>query len=319
MKGSRKIFFRFLYLDKTTRKSLWFIACLLTLSVLTAQNNTKLDSLYRIYNASAEDTNKVQILNEICKEYQKGDGAQLLKNAETMLNLSIRLKYLKGQAQAYHHLSAYYEYSEDLNKALHYELLNYQINTKRGDSLLISKSYHNIGWLYECLGQHNKALEYCYKKIYILNKIKPSDFKKRALPTYEIMGLIFKSIKIHDSAIYYLDLSHKLAIEESDVRALSSVLVNKGIIYEETKDYSKAEKLYLQATKVAIEGSFTNNLSGAYQGLAGVYLHTGKYNLAIEYANKALDIAIPSGHKLWELYCYEVLEKAHKENNDFKN
>ena len=77
-----------------------------------------IDSLHQLLNTAREDTNKINILNQLIRSYSTTDKEQAFKYVKVGLELSGKLKFKKGKADLLHNYGLIYHMKGDYEKAL---------------------------------------------------------------------------------------------------------------------------------------------------------------------------------------------------------
>jgi len=124
------------------------------------QGQSKIDSLLTLLSKSKEDTNKVNIINNIADEYETmGEFVKEFQYGNEGLAISKKLKYKKGEAKCYINIGNLYWYQSNFNKALENYLAALKINEEIGNKKGIAYGYLCVGDIYMSQGNYEKALE----------------------------------------------------------------------------------------------------------------------------------------------------------------
>lgn len=104
------------YIAISLQSIILLIFLLISVSI-SAQNKT-IDDLLIELKQSSEDTNKVNVLNQLSYEsYRQGDFEAEMKYGEEALKLAEKLKWKKGIADSYKNIGGAYEDFGDYNQA----------------------------------------------------------------------------------------------------------------------------------------------------------------------------------------------------------
>ncbi|PBQ32102.1 hypothetical protein CNR22_10075 [Sphingobacteriaceae bacterium] len=269
---------------------LFFLVCLAP-SFLFAQQERAIDSLEKVLKSSANDTNKVLLLNTIGVKYQnaaKHDEA--LDYANKALKLAEELKYQRGIADVYNDMANTFYLKGNYQKAIECHLLAIKIRKDQNHQKKLGKSYNNLGACYERIGDYKKAIE-CH---FLSLKIKESLHDSIGiLKAYNNVGNLNLSLKNYPKALEYYTLSLDMAKKINDEGQIAMTLDNIASVHDETGEYQKALEYELESQKMAFKLNDRYMIGVNYTNLAGIYDNLEKYDLSRDNYLKAL--------KVWEV------------------
>ena len=136
------------------------IAILLSLILVfmyARSQHSKTDSLYKAFSKATEDTVRVNILNELYKEYQFNDPEKALKFSLQALKLAEKINFPKGTASSLNNIGFYYYNQDSGSKALVYFSKANDIFTQIENNRGIAIVNANIGNLFYSQGNYKKA------------------------------------------------------------------------------------------------------------------------------------------------------------------
>jgi len=224
---------------------------LFLLSVNCFSQNSVADSLVHVLQVSAQDTNRVNLLNRISLEYgNEGDYTKAKAYALQAIKLAEALGFSEGEANTYRMLGNLYYNQGDFPKALEFYFSNLKIQEARKDSLGMAAIFNNIGNAYKEQNNLNTALEYYGK----------------AMKTYEKKG-------------------------KQKTVAYVNTLLGEGVVLEEKSEFEKALEYYLKVKEIALAIGYNEGLGDAYNNMGNVYKESGKqYDKALVHYLEALKI-----------------------------
>ena len=165
----------------------------------------------------------------------------------------LTLKYLGEETEEYaivlNNLGRAYHEIGNLEKGLYYYEQSLDIR-KRTNSELFT-SYINLSSLFHFIGDNRKSMEYCFQAFDYLKLEEPNNKHWEAIVCNSI-AMDYEDLKIHDSALYYLN---------------------------------KAEILFSE-----LYGGFNPNLAIVYSNMGDVYTTCSQYDTALVILKKALVI-----------------------------
>lgn len=263
-------------LTKNTFYLFFITAVLLTENPICAQNNKKLDSLFKVtFNQIYTNPNKVIKIGQlIVKESDK--------------NIDYKIKGYKLIADGYSSKRDYKKSLENVIKAN--ELLNLTHN-----DLLKIIILNKAGIQYHQLKIYDKSIQYLDQAEQLITEYPYRDSIHSDLgKNYVVRGFIYKEKFSCDIAIDFFNrgiselLKSKL---KSDYSIVSIAKYNKGNCYLLMSNNKLAIENFLQSIEYAKIINARSLQAFALKGLAQVYTLEGKYSQAINVLNEASSIS----------------------------
>ena len=283
------------------------------------QVNSNVDSLQALLQLTT-DTNRVNLLNELGRQFwmSQPDTARLY--ARDALNESKKIRYPKGEAEAFRIIGWSYHYENNevqaksyMKKAVYiFEQIEFEpglaaalnnlgaINNRKGDyaeglqasqrALAIFQSLGNqeaigsvlnyIGINYQNQGNYDRAIEYCLQALQIRRKIQDHPGIAFSLINMGNMYLAADELK---SALEYYQQSLAYS-QEKGLASLEYSLLRLGETYGRLGQYEKA-LLYLQRI-------LTTNPNDvlALNSVGEVYFARKEYELSLKHLLKSLSL-----------------------------
>jgi len=287
-----------------------FIFCISLSSFSQRKGNTK-------------DSTEVQRLNNLFRIQYRSQPAKSFEYANTALEISKRINFLKGEATAYNNLGVYYKQKGDYDKALQFYQQSFNLYDSLNDKEGVGKSLSNIGNIYSINEDYESALEYYLdaKTIFaelnddarllrILNNIgniyldqgqelEAETYYRQVLSIYSRnpeqsllfdpysnIGKIYFNRLEYDSALYYFNKSLKKEQEADNKFGISGALVKIARLHNARGSYKAAESAALDAVDIANAVNAKPILLDAYSTLAEVYLHLNDLENSYVYMNQ---------------------------------
>lgn len=149
------------------KKYFLFILSSLLYDFLVFSQQSKVDSLKNILKTTKEDTNKVNLFNDLSKQYQiLSDYEMAMHYANQALILSenislpkINKGWAKGKASALTRIGNIYHAQGSYSYALKNHLASLKIREEDGDKTSIAASYNNLGIIYSEQGNYPLSLK----------------------------------------------------------------------------------------------------------------------------------------------------------------
>ena len=277
-----------------------FLSLFLTLNfgLLTLNcdaQNRNIDSLLTLIDTDKQDTNQVNHLNKLSREYINiGEYDNSLKYGNKALALASSLSvgnrrgWHKGMAIAYNNIGVIYNkkgnYFEALKK--HYAAL--KVREEIGDKNGIANSYNSIGIIYNNQGNYPKAL----KSYFLTLKIKEEIGDKQGIAnTYNNIGNIYNKQGKYPNALLNYFAALKIRKDINDRQGIAMSYNNIGNIYYNQGNYSEALKNYFPSLKICLDIKDKQGISMAYTNIGNIYVDQGNYDEALKIYSASLKIS----------------------------
>ncbi len=260
------------------------------------------------------DTASVNSLLQQSKERFADDPEKAVILATQAKELAEKIDFVRGKANALKNIGVGSYFLGKLPAAIVYWNESLHIFENLKDDIGVSNVLNNIAAAYSDLGDNEKALEYSLRSLTIAEK---SGDKLRILSALNTVGSIYYDKKATwDKALDYLLKALPLCEELNDKEALGVISENIGEIYFYQNDLVKSKKFYEISVKAL--GDLPNS-SFAYNGIGKIYLKQGDFKEALNYHNKALEIAQKSDSKHHVVRSFQGIANVYIEENDYSN
>jgi serine phosphatase RsbU (regulator of sigma subunit)/Tfp pilus assembly protein PilF len=282
----------------------WFFCLLpLTIFLLTclnaeSQQPKDVDLLLEQLSKAKEDTNKVNILNDLCDLIERSDPKKALDYGEQALMLAEKLGFKRGITVSFIRTGYIYYYKGDKDKALDLfeKALALSINIK--DKNLEAESLRKLGIVYDSQSDFVTSLNYYTKALKI--KEQTGDKHETAMLLLNI-GVIYHNMKNFSEALEYENKALKLFLEGSNKSSTANALARIGNIYCDTlnpaKDFKIAMEYYEKSLQLFTEDNHKRGIAVIYSNMAEIQIGTKEYNKALTSLLKALQMRKELGDK----------------------
>ncbi|MBL0340863.1 MAG: tetratricopeptide repeat protein [Bacteroidetes bacterium] len=252
------------------------------------QGQERIDSMLVVLKSSAEDTNKVTLLNDICFTYYAINPDEGLIFGNQALALAEKLKWKYGIAQANSRIGSNYFGKADYPNALTFWLKALKQNEEIGNKKSVGINLGNIGNIFLLQNDYEKALDYYFRA----TKLNEESGNKNALAlNFGNIGTVYGyQLKFEQGLEYFLK-ALKIQEEIQDVAGIARSTISIANVYMGLKDYSKALEYNFRALGMVSEFGVTNLVATSQTNIAKNY-----FELANE-SNKAQLNNILNGNK----------------------
>ncbi|NNF01050.1 MAG: tetratricopeptide repeat protein [Bacteroidia bacterium] len=263
-----------------------YLISLLLLLCGTLQAQSVEDSLKSVLKKSVNDTSKVKTLIALSFDAMHSDISQTASYAKQAKELSEKLGYIAGIADAYRYMGLASYFQGNYGETVEYwqnSLANYDSINDRGN---VARLLSNIGAVYFNQSDDVKALEFYLKSQKVAEEIGDS---LRLVTALANIGAIYGKKKVtFDKALDYDIQALNIAERLNDNNTVGTLASNIGEIYMGLKNDSLA-LLYFKRSLEAHKG--TENEPYPLRGMGKVYLNKKDYFRAIHYHTEAYEIA----------------------------
>jgi tetratricopeptide (TPR) repeat protein len=181
---------------------------------------------------------------------------------------------------------------------------------------IINVAYLNLGNCYGYQGKIDQTIACLEKYLKWAEKIKNLICQAMALRN---LGEAYRRINDLNQAIYYTQRSLDLSEQITDEAGVILSLGNLASIYGQQANFEESEKYFKQQKKRALAISDVAGVAHACAGLGEIYSITRKDDLAYQYLNQALDIALDIGERYIELETLIILAEFEEKTHDLKS
>jgi two-component system, NtrC family, sensor kinase len=211
------------------------------------QGQPRIDSLLTRIPPAAEDTGKVDLLNDLCFTYYSINPNEGLKYGKEGLALAEKLNWKKGIASAERAIAVNYAAKSDYPKALEYFFKALKIFEESGDRSLAARVLGNIGNIYTSQNDFPKALEYFFMALKMQEEMGNKNGMAGLLNN---IGLVYLNQSDFPKALDYYFKALKINEEAENKEWIALNLGNIGNAYSDQSDYPRALEYGMKALKM---------------------------------------------------------------------
>jgi len=292
--------------NKLTRTVKYFFLCLTILfcSTLTfGQANyhrlqSEIDSSQKILLTQKLDTNRAKTFLMLGRLYSASiKHTDALEAYLSGLRILESVKDTNGLLEALDGIANIFERVSKYQKALDYQLRSLNMETNLDNKELIASRFINIGRLYNKLNNNNVALDYQFKGLRIYESL-----MDKKLIIHSLFQIANSYLKLSDyqNALKYqfrnLKVSEEFHTGSAKKYVVGNLLGTIGDTYSNLGESEKAIDFKLRGLKLIEEsGESTYDVAGLIfylNSIGETFFKQKKFKLALEYSNKANQIAI---------------------------
>ncbi|HVI43459.1 MAG TPA: tetratricopeptide repeat-containing sensor histidine kinase [Chitinophaga sp.] len=256
--------------------------CLLLIHpVVIAQQAAGTDSLQKALALHSErDTERVDLLNRIAREYLVRNAAVTARYGEEALWLSDSLQYSKGKVRSIRNLALAESSRGNTDKQLQLSLTALKLAETSGDIQITAQLCDDIGSIFTEQSNPKEALTYLHKSLAIKQQQNDTPETGRTLNN---IGAAYISLQRPDSALSFLRQAEKIKLQFNDQQGLAGIYENLGVIAQQHKQLRDALRYYeLAAAGYKTAGNNNIALTRTLLNTAGVQTLSGDLKNAEE-------------------------------------
>ncbi len=253
------------------------------------QGQELIDSLQMELGYTKEDTVKVNILNQLSRQFFLiANYNTALSLGDQSLELAKQIQFKRGTAIAYKNIANVFENLTNYPEALKNHQEELKIRKEIGNKLNIAKTYSDIGHIYFNQGNLPQSLKNRLVALGILeeigDKVKIAYMHTKIGAIYDINGNRQDALKYYSIAVEFF----KEIVKEGT--AESSMFLNIGNYYSTTGNFLDAIKYFTEGLIIAENIGDKHMTSAFYNNMGNIYKAQGNYNEALKSYNASLKI-----------------------------
>ena len=253
----------------------------ITLFVYQTAFCSKVDSLLIALKSEKNQNNIVDIYNKLSKEYKSLNTDSSLFYIKKAYNLSVKLKYVKGEADASYNYGTFYKRNSNIDSALFWFENAFVKQSAYKDTIEISRALSAIGSIYSEKSDYTNAIKY-FKKSLSFRKL-TNDKKGIGIILFNI-GNAYYSVKNYKIALENVTKAIDIFTEIDYKSGLASCLNFIGILYADWGNNDLALKSFTDALKIE-ENKVTQ--IDLYNNIGNVYVNLQNFDTAFSKYSKA--------------------------------
>ena len=207
---------------------------------------TQIDSLKKILATTAEDTVRVNVLNELAFRYPYVNPDEGIRCGRQALELSVKLNWQPGIAAAHHAIGSNYVNKADYANALKEDFEALKMYDKAGNKRKQALLLRNVGIVFHTSRNQPKALEYDNKALSLYRELGDS---AGVAAMYNNMANVYYTLKDTVKVLEYDFKALHLFEELKDEAGIARMLGNIANLFAEYGKFSQAMPYYFDALR----------------------------------------------------------------------
>ncbi len=283
-------------------------------SVLNAQTS-EIDSLtLLLQQPSKKDSTWINLLNATALSLYEYDNELMLSYANEALELSKKIRFVKGRAEALRILGTYHYSKSENSEAQDYFLKSLALFEEIGYSRGVSKCLNNIGRVHWKLGEYDRAMEQFEKSLRLAEELGDNSLISKSLGSF---GILSAQKGNYQEALEYIQESNLYATLAGDKKSLSSNLHNIGYIHMRQGNYSESIRYFEQTLDLLKEIGDKQGESGVLLNIGIIHQNQGNYNEAIGCYQRSSEIDEEYGDKQGVSRCLNNIGLIYQDQGNY--
>ena len=247
-----------------------------------------------IQKKSDNDAQKISLLLKLAYLYEDIDLDSSIIYYQKALDFSLIVKDTILLTRSYFNLGATYYLQSSYDKAIQYYQLASDFYQLLENHRGIANCYYNIASVYSDLGESTKALKYYLKALKIYEKI---HLQNGLSASYNSIGVIYYNQKEYTKALSYYQQAYRIDSINQYQEGMADYFNNIGAIYYNQNQLDKALHYYLKSLN--IERIIKNNsgIALSYNNIGLIQSKKMLYKSAIESYQNAIHYYEKVGNK----------------------
>lgn len=294
-----------------------FIIFMILSHYCDAQNSPIYDKLLEtLSKRNKEDTARANVLIQLARAYYMSNPAKTLEYSQQASQLSEKIIYKKGLADANRFQAIAYYSMGNFKDAQLYLTKSLVINEEMKNNTGIMACLSMLGTVNTVQNNYPTALNY-FQKVIRLGEKSKEDLTVGI--TYTNMGVIYSEIKNYDLALKYFQDGLNINTKIKSEVGIAGSLANIGNVFFQTKNYEKALSYYQNALSKNIEIDNKLGIAREYGNVANAYSELKKYPETYANYKKALEINEGIKNKKGIAVSLQGIGKYFLENKDYNS
>lgn len=317
--------------------------------------SVKTDSLLKLVEKTKNPDKKAELYLHLSLEYEAADVQKSFDYGLKALHEAEKRKTPLVLSETYNNLANIYEYRSISDSSYIYHKKALELRLKLNDPIKIGDSYNNIAIYYDRVGNFPASLKNYFKALRYYEQ--ENDIEKQGM-VFSNIGIVYKAQKEYKKSLEYYqkanaiyeqlksdfgvavsqgnmgsvllstgDYQQSIAYSERSKLLYEKVgydrltiypLINTAIAHDSLKNYTQAEKLYLECIELYKKQDNNYELSSTFNAYASCLIKQGKYKQSIPFLETALDYARKSNGALLEIATRKNLAKAYSKLHNYQ-
>jgi signal transduction histidine kinase len=258
---------------------LYLLLCFV-LVTFQSQAQPRIDSLQTILQNNLPDSTRARVLVALSEEYKYQDVNKSRALSEEAISLAENVNLPSLKCLAYKSMGAVYRVSGDYSSALRLDNMALESSLLANDSSMIARAYNNVAHDYHDLGEYDESYYY-FTQGYKFAKAAKDSFTMAV--TIHNVGRVFKELGQYNRALDHLQISQKMSRQIHDAEGEPYSLDEIGDVLLRQGSYDSALSTLYKSLKESRKLNLTGLLPKSMSSIAKTYMQKGDFDAALKY------------------------------------
>mgnify|MGYP001396562592 CR=1 FL=1 len=261
--------------------------------------------------STADAKNKVDLLNEICDEFERIAIDSSLFYAQKGLDISQNISYLEGEIKSLNNIGYHYHEKGKYDQALsyHQKALDYAI--EHHNSKYESHCWNFIARVHRSLSNMPMAIDCFLKSLNLRHQL--GDSTGIAMVSGNI-GYLYWSLNDYENADKYLNQALAIDLMLEDTIYIASDYLNLGLLAQKRGKLDEGIELSEKAMNLFTIKEDWESVAILYGNISLMYSDQGKFQEALDYLDKSFEMKKDINNSRSLTYTYGNYQKIYQDN-----
>ncbi len=258
----------------------FYLLLCFALVTFQSQAQPRIDSLQAILQNNLPDSTRTKVLVALSEEYKYQDVNKSRALSEEAISLAENVNLPSLKCLAYKSMGAVYRVSGDYSSALRLDNMALESSLLANDSSMIARAYNNVAHDYHDLGEYDESYYY-FTQGYKFAKAAKDSFTMAV--TIHNVGRVFKELGQYNRALDHLQISQKMSRQIHDAEGEPYSLDEIGDVLLRQGSYDSALSTLYKSLKESRKLNLTGLLPKSMSSIAKTYMQKGDFDAALKY------------------------------------
>ncbi|MCK5741832.1 MAG: tetratricopeptide repeat-containing sensor histidine kinase, partial [Chlorobi bacterium] len=282
---------------------------------ITFQANSETPEELRAVVDSAQDSDKVDALNELCKQLVQLSPSECIELILQSVAICDRITYPAGKALSYYISAIAYTKIGYYEKAAENSQTALSLARDNNDLKRIFHSLIQLGSIYSDIGEYERAGQY-YSEALTISK-NQSDERGIAI-YYNNVGSNYFDAGDSEKALEFYQKTYDICLSNNFERGICLSKLNIGQVFLRTKDLGKADEYLSEAYECCLSNNYNNYIISCLKSLGMLACVRKDYDKASSYFEEALHLAEKNDFKKLICEIYEEMSECASKTKNFE-
>lgn len=264
---------------------------------------------------SADEKEQVDLLNEICDEFERIAIDSSLQYVEQALAISQTINYLEGEIKSLNNIGYHYHEKGRYDQALSYHQKALDLSLINNNRKYESHCWNFIARVHRSLSNMPVAIDCFLRSLNLRQELR--DSTGIAMVSRNI-GYLYWALKDYDNAETYLNQALEIDLILKDTIYIASDFLNLGLLAQKRGDLDKGIQLSEKAMGLFTVKEDWESVAILYGNIAVMFSEQGKFQQALTYLDKSFEMKKEINNSRSLTYTYGNYQKLYQDAGQYE-